>query len=696
MCAVRSWSAFAAFRKQALNALKQSLHVGGLGYDGSLGKRQPIRLTVPQYTMLRKLIVLTAMLLAVALGHAKSLYWRAVDVQANLDADGLMHVIETQTFVFDGDWNGGERRFVVHPGQRLQLEGVELIEDSRSIPLTRGGLHVVNHFELTNTAVLRWRSRLPSDPPFSQKALTYRIRYTLSGVLRGQDGHFRLNHDFAFPDRTDVIEQFTSRFVLDPNWAGMPSPHVQEQGNLGSGQGAIVLAELTHRGSSQPRFVIALTSPIGIHASLGMLVLGACLVIGYFLWQENRYGRFARVASPKTIDSAWLESNVFAYRPEVVSAIALGWGSNVVATILASLVQKRQVASRVEKRWFRRPKLSLRLLVDAETLPKEYSTLINKLFFDGNRSTDTDALLRRYAGKGLNLTGTVDALIGRELNKLPDWSKTPRKLNWKLNGALLIGSLVAMVATALAGSRDGLDLLLSQVPAGLLTLYLGVRAAESQAWEIDWMTLRILMIITITAPLLGISTTILLDASAKTLHVSVLATMVAWNLAVLKANLDSMRINQSARKIQIRKNMCAARQYFRAQLGSSAPQLKAKWLPYVVALGLVPKLGTLFESVDASGVAAQDSSTAIDTEQDSFSVGKTSALSHAPAAPVAGWSDSVSASTGVLAGGSWLSAVAGMNVHAPSSGGSAYSSSSSSNGSTSSGSSSGGGGGGGW
>jgi hypothetical protein len=195
---------------------------------------------------------------------------------------------------------------------------------------------------------------------------------------------------------------------------------------------------------------------------------------------------------------------------------------------------------------------------------------------------------------------------------------------------------------------------------------------------------------------LGISTAILLDASAKTLHVSVLATMVAWNLAVLKANLDAMRINQSARKIQVRKNMCAARQYFRAQLGSKAPQLKAKWLPYVVALGLVPKLGTLFESVDTSGVAAQDSSTAIDTEQDSFSVGKTSALSHAAAAPLGAWSDRVSASNEVLAGGFWLSAVAGMNVYTPSSGGSAYSSSSSSNGSTSSGSSSGGGGGGGW
>jgi hypothetical protein len=632
--------------------------------------------------MPRNLIVLTAMLMAVAVGHAKSLYWRAVDVQANLDADGLMHVIETQTFIFDGDWNGGERRFVVHPGQRLHLEGVDLMDDTRAVPLTRGGLDAVNHYELTNASVLRWRSRLPNDPPFSQKELTYRIRYTLSGVLRGQDGHFQLNHDFAFPDRTGVIEQFTSRFVLDPSWTGIASPHVQEQRNLAPGQGAILRAELTHRSSSQPRFVIALTSPIGIHVSLGMLGLGACLVIGYFLWQESRYGRFARIVSPKCIDNAWLESKVFAYRPEIVSAIALGWGSNVVATILAVLVQKRQVASRVEKRWFRRPKLSLRLLVEAETLPKEYSALINKLFFDGNRSTDTDALLSRYAGKGLKLTSTVDDLIRRELNKLPDWSKAPRKLNWKLNGALLVGSLVAMVATALAGSRDGLDLLLWQVPAGLVTLYLGVRVAENQAWEMDWMTLRILLIITITAPLFGISAVILFEASTKMLHVAVLATMVAWNLAVLKSNLDAMRINQSARKIQIRKNMCAARNYFRAQLGSSDSQLKVHWLPYVVALGLVPKVETLFQSCDVADPTAQSAESGMETESDSLTP---------RTRPTFG-----ATSTGVWTGGSWQSAVAGMDVYAPTSGDRTYSSSSSGSGGTGGGSSSGGGGGGGW
>jgi hypothetical protein len=202
----------------------------------------------------------------------------------------------------------------------------------------------------------------------------------------------------------------------------------------------------------------------------------------------------------------------------------------------------------------------LRLLVDAETLPKEYSALINKLFFDGNRSTDTDALLRRYAGKGLNLTSTVDALIRRELNKLPDWSKAPRKLNWKLNGALLDwftrgdgghragGKSGRPGPPVVAGSRR----VAHALPGGTGGRKPGVgNRLDDATHPADHHH---------HGPLFGISTAILLDTSTKTLHVSVLATMVAWNLAVLKANLDTMRINQSARKIQIRKNMCAARQ----------------------------------------------------------------------------------------------------------------------------------------
>jgi len=41
----------------------------------------------------------------------RSLHWEELNVAARLDADGRLHVSETQTMVLSGDWNGGERRF---------------------------------------------------------------------------------------------------------------------------------------------------------------------------------------------------------------------------------------------------------------------------------------------------------------------------------------------------------------------------------------------------------------------------------------------------------------------------------------------------------------------------------------------------------------------------------------------------------
>ena len=56
---------------------------------------------------IRAVLFLTLLLATSA--YAKSLYWRSVAVDAHLDDDGRLHVVETQTYVFDGDWNGGSR-----------------------------------------------------------------------------------------------------------------------------------------------------------------------------------------------------------------------------------------------------------------------------------------------------------------------------------------------------------------------------------------------------------------------------------------------------------------------------------------------------------------------------------------------------------------------------------------------------------
>ena len=78
----------------------------------------------------RGVLVLGGLLAAApAAAQPKSLHWRALAVDAELDADGRLNVRERHDMVFTGDWNGGERRFDLRKGQALQLRGIRRIGD---------------------------------------------------------------------------------------------------------------------------------------------------------------------------------------------------------------------------------------------------------------------------------------------------------------------------------------------------------------------------------------------------------------------------------------------------------------------------------------------------------------------------------------------------------------------------------------
>ena len=61
---------------------------------------------------------------AVSAFAQRELHWDSLEVTAHLNADGTLNVAETQTIVFTGDWNGGERKFNIRPRQQLSLIGV--------------------------------------------------------------------------------------------------------------------------------------------------------------------------------------------------------------------------------------------------------------------------------------------------------------------------------------------------------------------------------------------------------------------------------------------------------------------------------------------------------------------------------------------------------------------------------------------
>ncbi|MGE5413610.1 MAG: DUF2207 domain-containing protein, partial [Syntrophomonadaceae bacterium] len=124
------------------------------------------------------------LLLSAAAAAAKDLSWRAFDVKARLDGSGALHVVETQTIVFDGDWNGGERTFRVLPGQSLAFESITRVDpDGTRHPMAAGDLSAVDEYRFVGPHVLRWRSRLPSEAPFDHAERTYELAYTLTGIL---------------------------------------------------------------------------------------------------------------------------------------------------------------------------------------------------------------------------------------------------------------------------------------------------------------------------------------------------------------------------------------------------------------------------------------------------------------------------------------------------------------------------------
>jgi hypothetical protein len=165
-------------------------------------------MTTPGGTVRRLALLVSLVLWCIAPGaqaQERELHWDALDVEAHLDADGVLDVIERHTMVFTGDWNGGERVFNVRPRQKLEFLGVQRIDAKTGSLLALQEAAVPNNideFTWTDRRTLRWRSRLPSDPLFANSRLTYALHYKLSGILLKEDEQYRIDHDFAFPDRS--------------------------------------------------------------------------------------------------------------------------------------------------------------------------------------------------------------------------------------------------------------------------------------------------------------------------------------------------------------------------------------------------------------------------------------------------------------------------------------------------------------
>lgn len=620
--------------------------------------------------------------------QSRELHWKALNVEARLDSTGVLHVSERQSIVFTGDWNGGERRFNIRPGQTLNLESVSRVDTvtGQFVPLTRGSLSSVDTYGWVNGA-LRWRARAESDPPFNQTSLTYTIDYTIGNILIPKDGAYVLDHNFAFPDRDGEIETFTLHLTLDPVWQAPPDFQEHYTTNhVYPGDSYVVTRTLQFRGAGRPASV-EFGPSLGIRGGLAaLLALVLAVLITRFFVSERAIGRFAPLVPASQIDEAWLKANVFSMLPEVVGAL---WddstGAAEVAAILARMELEGKIKSEVKTTkvaFFTTHELHMTLLVERERLPDYENRLMAAFFKWGSDTTSTSEVRARYRKTGFDPAAIIKPSLDR-LKKVATGvgSEAPKPTAY----LTLLLLLAAIACLAYGTSLRPIDFAraapyLAAVVAVTLFSFIQSGLWQKRVVSPAAHTLRFLI------PMLGAAiavATFLLNPDTRS-GALILTGLTLLLLAFFNSVLNVARWRQSAERLALRKRLAAARLYFIEELRKPTPTLRNEWYPYFLGFGLGANVDKWFRAF-----GGERATSAIATgAYASSSLGSSSSSSSSPSFSGFGGGG---AFAGGGSSGSWSSAVSSF-----ASGVSAPSSSSSSGGGGGGGGSSGGGGGGGW
>ena len=614
----------------------------------------------------------------------RALGWRSIDVDARLDGDGRLHVRERQAMVFTGDWNGGERRFDVRHGQRLDFLRLLRVDSTSGAEqlLREGDLDTVHNYDWAGNNTLRWRSRDVSDPPFLNTQLTYILEYTYSNILvPQQDGGFLLDHDFAFPDRTGHIVEYRLKLAIDSVW-GPPAGFTGEFGpfSLPPGEGYVVQVPLKYQGAGRPAGVFFGAPTIARQALAAVLVAGLVLIAAALIRRERALGRFRPADVSTPIDEAWLKQHVFLVLPEVVGA---AWDDSTsapeVTAVLARLVSEGKLASEVKSGgfgWFRRDVLHLRLLVGRDRFQGHERTLIDALFDGSDTETDTDRVRQRYKTTGFDPASKIKATLEHHVAALKGAERTPGKPSRIPTVLLLVLAIALFIAAAIMRPADAV---LAVIGLGASLLAFILAGPQAYVWQkrVERLELHSLRFI---VPVLALAAALLwlLISGQFRAGVLVLAGLTVLCLAIANSVANIAKSRQGADHIERRRKLARARAYFRDQLMQPKPALRDEWFPYLIAFGLGSHMDKWFRAFGGQAASTRVSS-----------VGSSSFGSSSPGSS---WSG-MGGGGGFAGGGSsgtWASAAGLMaaGVSAPSS--------SSSGGGGGGGGSSGGGGGGGW
>ncbi len=634
-------------------------------------------------------LLLFCIVLFPSLAEARSLYWQEMEVTARLDETGRLQIREQQTMVFSGAWNGGERRFSIRPGQRMKFEGISRLDaDGREIPLVRGNLNLVDHWDHNGQTSIRWRSRLPSAPAFNDTQITYVLYYSLSHILIADQEGFLLNHDFCFPDRSGVVKTFRLDVEFDPVWNNDPISLVRR--DVAPGQGVVLSRQLHVSGQTRPTvFKAPVPLPEAIPAPpaspapgwlgfalLTLLTGGVAWRIRTFFQWERSLDRFARVLPAESIDQRWLEQELFVHKPEVVGAT---WDKTTstpeVAAILARLVQEGKMESWMEPYLFPYfnfpvpgipPILHLKLLQPQESfLGYEYK-LIKGLFVDGNMTTDTKTIRDYYRKKRKTFDPVrkITEPLKRQVKKLTDDGSSSLHGRWIPTVVLAIVGFFLLLSNAFLHQEEWVPLEMAAVSGAIFCWFAGIISAFVYRDSVISLGVKLVwLFFFVTAVVIGFG--VLLFFSASTLLLLGVFSLAA---AINNNIMNIAHARESAEGLALRRNLAAARNYFQQELAREKPQIEDSWFPYLLAFGLGPTVDSWFRKYGGHMSSIRSAGSSLDSGSGT------------------GFSGGGGSFGGGGASGSWSMAVGSLTA---SGGGS-------SSGGGGGGSSSGGGGGGGW
>jgi hypothetical protein len=620
----------------------------------------------------------------------RELHWSRIEVSAHLGAAGDLHVTETQTMVFTGAWNGGERQFRLRPRQKLFFEGIyrggtggwqKLTEDSR--------LDDVDEYAWSNARTLRWRSRLPSDPVFDGTGLRYELRYVLSAVLLKEGDAYRLNHDFAFPDRDGDIRNFVLRFSHDPAWQPVADLRpVYTAGPLPPGQSFVLNIPFRYTGAQVPA-TLDLSRPPEIGAAVAAVAVFTTLVVGWFFVRERSHGRFAPLPVDG-VDEEWIRGHILKHPAEVVGAAWDGTiGSQEVVALIARMVSEGKLETIVDGEG-KEASMTMRLKEDRSRLEGHEGTLVSWLFFDQSNETSTDRVKANYREQGFNPAQEIRPELEARVRDLVSDEEKPR--GFRIESVLLFVTGAAALAFAwlLQGSLSAT--VLAVVCGALVLAGIGCITGAVFRANIQWgRRAALFCLLPAFAIAAGVALFLWFYAGTGFVELSseALVGVAVIALALINISVNALRSREGRAAMALRKTFAAGREFFAAQLRQERPALRDEWYPWMLAFGLAREVDDwsaqrarrqpVREDRPAKDWHSTTSAPPVQEQWTGFAGGR---------------------SGGAGASASWVAAAHGMaaGVAAPKPSGSSSSSDSGGSSSTSSSSSasSGGGGGGGW